>query len=155
MSTQNKISWQAPEFKHYEKTAGWYVTLIAVAILIAGFFIVQKDIFAAVTTIILAGLVVLFSRQKPEIVPIEIDSKAVKFGKIEFPYKQIKHFWVVHNERHKTINLRTTTYVNNTIILELGDQNPDEVRNFLMQYLPEHEATEETFAQRLMHWLKF
>lgn len=155
MSTQNKISWQAPEFKHYNKTIGWYVALISIAILISGFFVVQKDIFAAITTIILAGLVLLFSKQKPEIVPIEINDKTVKFGQIEYPYKQIKHFWVVHNERHKTVNLRTTTYVNNTIILELGTQNSEEVRNFLLKYLPEHETTDETFAQRLMHWLKF
>jgi hypothetical protein len=64
-------------------------------------------------------------------------------------------FFIVHNERHQAVNLETTTLVNSQIILELGSQNPEEVRIFLLQYLPEHEKTEETPAQKFMHWLKF
>lgn len=151
----NKLSWQAPEFKTYDKTTGWYVTLISITILIVGFFIIQKDIFASITTAILGALVVIFSRQKPEIVTIELDHKAVKIGNIEIPYKQIKHFWVVHKEHHKTVNMETTTLVNNMIILELNGQDPEKVRMFLSQHLPEHELTEPTPIQRLTHWLKF
>ena len=155
MSMDNKLSWQAPEFKTYDKTTGWYVTLISITILIVGFFIIQKDIFASITTAILGALVVIFSRQKPEIVTIELDHKAVKIGNIEIPYKQIKHFWVVHKEHHKTVNMETTTLVNNMIILELNGQDPEKVRMFLSQHLPEHELTEPTPIQRLTHWLKF
>lgn len=155
MTNFEKLSWQAPEFKHYEKNAGWYVSLISITILIVGFFLIQKDIFAAVTTGILGALIVLFSRQKPEIINIEIDNKAVKIGNVEIPYKQIKHFWVVHKEHHKTVNMETTTLVNNMIILELNDQDPEKVRMFLSKHLPEHELTEPTPIQRLTHWLKF
>jgi hypothetical protein len=155
-TTGAKISWQAPEFRHYEKSAGWYVTLISIVILVMAFFvIVQKDIFAAVTMGLIGLLIIFFSRQKPETIPIELTHKSVKYRNIEFPYKQIKHFWVVHNERHKTVNFETTTFVNNTIILELNDQDPEIIRQFLLQYLPEHEETEETTIQKLMHWLKF
>jgi hypothetical protein len=155
MSIGEKLSWQAPEFRTYEKNSGWYVTLISVAILIIGFFVIQKDLFAAITTAILAVLVVIFSKQKPEIVSIEMDHKAVKIGNIEVPYKQIKHFWVVHKEHHKTLNMETTTLINNMIILELGSQDPENVRMFLSQHLPEHKQTEPTPIQRLTHWLKF
>ncbi len=155
MTTPQKISWHAPEYRHYEKNAGWYVTLISIVILIIGFFLVQKDAFAAITTGLLGVLVVVFSRQKPEIVPVELDHKALKMGKIEIPYKQIKHFWVVHNEKHKTVNLETTTLVNNMVILELEDQDPEQIRQFLSRYLPEHPETEPTPIQRITHWLKF
>jgi hypothetical protein len=63
---------------------------------------------------------------------------------------------VVNSENHKTLNLETTTYINNLVILELEDQNPEEIRSFLQDYLPEHpQNTRETFAQKLMHKLKF
>ncbi|MCL5774932.1 MAG: hypothetical protein M1333_01835 [Patescibacteria group bacterium] len=155
MTNQHKISWQAPEYRHYEKNAGWYVTLVSIVILIMAFFIVQKDVFAAVTTGLLGILVVIFSRQKPETVEMELDHKRVKVGNIEVPYKQIKHFWVVHNEKHKTVNLETTTLVNNMLILELEHLDPEHVRMFLSQYLPEHEETEPTMVQRITHWFKF
>ena len=129
--------------------------MVSIVVLIVGFFVIQKDLFAAITTGLLGVLVVVFSRQKPEVVPVELDHRALKMGNIEVPYKQIKHFWVVHDEKHKTVNLETTTLVNNMIILELEDQDPEEVRQFLSRFLPEHPETQATFIQRLTHWLKF
>ncbi|MBI3232302.1 MAG: hypothetical protein HYZ51_04460 [Candidatus Doudnabacteria bacterium] len=156
MSNKNSISWQALEFKHYEKNAGWYVTLVSIAILIAGFFIiVQQDYFAAITIMILAALIVYFSRQKPEIVEIHLTSKGLHTGNLHIPYKQIKHFWMVDKEPHKTVNFETSTFVNRLMIVELDEQDPEEVRQFLLAYLPEHHETEPTLSQKVIHWLKF
>ncbi len=152
---QINISWQAPEFKAYEKNTGWYVTLFAVGILVIGFFVIQKDLFAAITMAIITGCVFFFSKQRPEIIDISLSTKGVHYGNLHFPYKQLKSFWIVNTENHKTLNIITTTYVNNLLILELEDQNTDEIREFLYKFLPEHEESKETFAQRLMHHLKF
>lgn len=158
MSNQNQktISWQAPEFRHYQKDPAWYTTLIAITILIVGYFFIQKDYFGAITIAIIGAMLVYFSRQIPETVDIELDHKHVKFGNMLFPYKHLKSFWIVYSDNHKTLNLESTTYINNLIILELQDQDPDEIRNFLLNYLPEHpEKTRETFAQKVMHLFKF
>ena len=158
MSNQNQniISWQAAEFKHYPKNLGWYVTLVSIAILVIAFFVfVEVDIYAAVCLGIIAILIILFSRQKPQIVEIELNSKGVRFGNLSYPYKQLKYFWVVHNERHQTVNFHTSAFVNNILILELEDQDPDQVRDFLIKHLPEHSETEETSSQKIMHRFKF
>jgi len=157
MPDQNKnISWQAPEFRYYPKNAGWYITLISVAVLTVAFFIiVESDIFAAVSIGLIAVLIVLFSRQKPQLVNVELNNKGVKFDNLFYPYKQLKYFWVVNNPRHKTINFHTTAFLNNTLILELENQNPETAREFLLQYLSEHQETDETAIQRIMHRVKF
>ena len=153
---QNSISWTALEFRHYEKSVGWYVTLLAVFALITAFFVlVQKDWFGAICTVLLAGLIVFFSRQQPKAVEITVDSKGVSYGKIFHSYKQLKSFWVVHNQNHKTLNLHTTAHFNNLLILELEEQNPETVREFLTAFLPEHPETEESSIQKVMHWFKF
>jgi hypothetical protein len=157
MSNENQnLSWEAWEFKHYPKNLGWYVVLIAVTIMVMAFFIIiQSDIFAAVSLGILALLIIFFSRQKPERVEIDLNSKGVRFGNITYPYKQLKYFWVVHNERHQTINFHTSALLNSVLILELENQDPEEAREFLLQYLPEHSESEETAVQKVMHRLKF
>jgi MFS superfamily sulfate permease-like transporter len=155
MPNQNKISWQAPEYKHYEKNIGWYVTAVSIIVLIVAFFIIiQSDIFAAVSIAIIGALLLFFSRQKPQIVDIELNENGVKFGNLFYPYKQLKYFWVVHNPRHQTINFHTSAMVNNVFILELEEQDPEIARRFLMQYLPEHSETEETAIQKIMHRFK-
>lgn len=158
MSNQNQkpLSWQAWEFKHYPKNAGWYITFISITVLVLAFFIiVENDIFAAVSLAIIAALVLGFSRQKPQRVDIELTSRGVNFGNLFYPHKQIKHFWVVNNDRHRTVNFHTSAFVNNILVVELEDQDPDEVRDFLIRHLPEHPETEETTSQKIMHRFKF
>jgi len=153
---QKSVSWTAPEFRHYEKSVGWYVTLVAVFTLITIFFIlIQKDWFGAICSILLGGLIVFFSKQHPKEMEIVLDSKGVAYGKIFLSYKQLKSFWVVNNQNHKSLNIETTAHFNNMLILELEDQDPEEVKDFLIQFLPEHHETQETGIQRIMHWFKF
>lgn len=153
---QKIISWQAPEFRHYPKNTGWYITLIALSLIVIVFFIiVEKDVFAAICLALITALIIIFSRQKPEMVRIELNNVGIKFGKLMYPYKQLKYFWVVNNENHKTVNFHTAAMVNNVVILELENQNPEQVREYLLKYLPEHHETEETQVQRIMHKLKF
>lgn len=154
--TEKTISWEAHEFRHYPKNIGWYVTLIAITILIMGFFaIVQSDIFAAVCLGIIGMLVIFFSRQAPKLTTIEIDNKGIKFGDLFYPYKQLQYFWIVNNDNHKTINFHTSAFINNTVILELADQDPEKIRQHLLVHLIEHTETEETGPQRMMHRFKF
>lgn len=154
-TNQTIISWQAPEFRHYEKNHAWYITLAAVSILIIGFFAVERDFFAAVCLAIIAAFIFFFAGQKPQTVIIELNNRGVAFGSLMFPYKQIKYFWVVHNDNHKTLNLQTTAALNNLMILELEQQDPEEIRRFLLAYLPEHAETEGTPVQKIIHRFKF
>ena len=131
------------------------MALISIAILLIIFFVIQKDNFAAVTMGILAVLVGLFSLQKPREVTIVLGDNAVNFGSVEFPYKQIKYFWIVDTQNHRTLNLEISTVISHTLIIELLDQDEREIRNFLKQHLQEHHETRETLAQRAAHKLKF
>lgn len=158
MSNENQktLGWQALEYKYYEKSVGWYVALVSVFILLMAFFIIiESDIFAAVCLGLICVLIIIFSRQVPQQVAIELTDRGIKFGNLFYPYKQIKYFWVVHNAHHQTVNLQTSALINNTVILELDNQDPEAVRNFLLAYLPEHPATEATAAQKVMHRFKF
>jgi hypothetical protein len=153
---QNTISWQAHEFRHYPKNIGWYVTLVSITILVIAFFVlVQSDIFAAVCIGIISLLVIFFSRQTPELTNIELSNKGITFGNLFYPYKQLQYFWIVNNENHKTLNFHTSAFVNNTVILELENQDPDNIRLHLLNHVIEHTETEETGPQRIMHKFKF
>jgi uncharacterized membrane protein YobD (UPF0266 family) len=156
LSNTPSISWQADEFKYYPKNIGWYVTVVCVTILIVAFFIiVQEDIFAAASLGIVGILTILFARHKPSRVQIKLDERGIYFDKLFYPYKQIKYFWVVHNTRHQTINLHTSALINNVVILELENQDPEVIRKFLIQHIPEHPETQETQIQKIMHKFKF
>lgn len=152
---QTLLSWQAPEFRHYPKNAAWYITLIIVAVLIIAFQLLQKDIFGAISILIFTIFVIIFSWQRPRLINIRLTTSGVAVDESFIPYKSIRYFWLVNNENHRTLNMETTAYLNRTLILQLDDQDPEQVRETLVKSVPEHPKTEETLAQRIMHRLKF
>jgi hypothetical protein len=157
MAQKEKLlySWQAPEFRHYEKNIAWYITLFVITGLIMAFLVMQKDIFGAISVFIFGIFIFIFSRQKPRDVNIYLTTEGIRIDESFIPHKSIKHFWVVANENHKTLNVETTAYLNRTIIIQLADEDPDIVRSTMAQLAPEHSEVNETFAQRVMHRLKF
>jgi hypothetical protein len=149
------LTWEAPEFKHYNKSVGWYSLLFVILFLLVAYQIITADYFGAATMVILGVLIVLFGRRKPQIVHITLNNEGVTLGDLEIPYRHFHHFWIVDTNDHKTLNLEASTYLKQTIIIELADQDPEEVRDFMQRYLPEAERVLPSFSQRMSQKLRF
>ncbi len=149
----NTISWEALEFKPYTKNTGWYAGLVTVAVILIGLSIWRKDIFGAVSLMVIAGIVFYLFNKEPKAIKITLAPTGIYQGESFLPYKAIRNFWLVESV-HQTLNLETTAYLNRIQVIELGNQDGEEVREYLLQYLTEHETGEETFAQQVMHRFK-
>ncbi len=148
-------SWEAREYPHYKKNFAWYVTASAVLVLIIGFQIVQEDIFGAVTLAILGTLAMLFATIPPKMVLVLITHKGLHVEDLFIPYNKMRHFWIVDNEKHKTLNIETRAFLQKILVLELHDQDPEKIRGLLQEALPELDETEPTISQKFMDWFKF
>lgn len=156
MSNKNNyLEWEAPEFKEYAKSWIWYVGLMTIGLLLAAYQTYVGDYFGATTVIILALLVAWFANRKPEIITIILDNEGITLGNMRIPYKHFKHFWVVNTKEHKTLNLEASTYLKQTVIVELADEDPDEVRRIVSKHVQESEAAAPSFSQRIAHRFNF
>jgi hypothetical protein len=149
------LEWQAPEFRHYSKNAAWFITFVIIALLLVLYQAFQKDWFGAITLGILAGLFGAFALHRPKEVTVSISTQGLHIDDTHIPYAQIKHFWIVDNNRHKTLNIETTAYLNHILTIELHEQDSEEVQEILAELLPEHTENQETLAQRIAHRFKF
>jgi hypothetical protein len=149
------LEWQAPEFRHYPKNAAWFITYAIIVALLVAYEIVQHDWFGAISIIIIAGLFAAFALHKPKEVMIRLTTHGLHIDDTNIPYDNIRHFWIVDTENHKTLNIETTAYLNHQLSIELHEQDPDEVQEILEELLPEHEQTQETAIQKIAHRFKF
>lgn len=149
------ISWTAPEFRHYDKSLTWYIITVAVVVLLVALAVFRSDVFGAISIIIIAGIVIYLSTRTPETITVELTNKGIQVGPAFHGYKGIRHFWIVDTAAHQTLNFETTSYLNRMQVIELEDQDPETIKAYLLQYLPEHDEKEETAAQRFMHRMKF
>ncbi len=149
------IEWEAPEFRHYPKNTAWYITLGVITSLLVAYEAFQKDWFGVISLAIIAGFVAMFARHTPRIISIQISDKGIHWGDTYIPYTHIKYFWVVDDGVHKTLNIETTAYVNHLHSIELDEQDPEFIRDILVEFLDEHEEPEPTLVQRIAHRFKF
>ena len=92
---------------------------------------------------------------RPKTVTVRITTVGLHIDDTQIPFNNIKQFWIVDNDNHKTLNIETTAYLNHQLAIELEDQDADEVHEILSELLPEKEEQAETMAQRISHRLKF
>lgn len=153
---QKQITWLAPEFIHYPKSLFWFVIVIVMGLGLLTYFLFQKDFLTATLFALLLLTVLYFSKTKSKTVHIMLSSQGIKLNNTKLSYQQIKSFWIVYEPPEvKTLNFETTAYLNHFLTLQLSDQNPVEIREFLLQYLPEDLDRGEQFADKLARKLKF
>lgn len=150
----DSISWEALEFKQYEKGASWYAGVVIVAVATIGTAIWRKELFGTISLIAIAGLALYLLNKNPNRIIIKLTPKGIYQGEAFLPYGVIRNFWIVEAPHHRTLNLETTAYLNRVQLIELEEQDPELIRAYLSQFLQEHETRQETFAQKIMHQFK-
>jgi len=152
---ENKISWKALEYKRKEKTADWYwaVILIALAIVVASFF--THNALFAILIIISTVILLSFSITAPRMVEISINQKGITVEKEMYPFATLESFWVEsQDEENQKILLKSKKLLMPLITIPLEEHHHLDVREFLLQYLPEEEM-HEPLSQKIMERLGF
>lgn len=152
---EHKISWKAPEYKRKEKTSDWYwaVILISLAMVIASF--VLHNTFFAIIIIISTAILMSFSIIAPKIVNISINQKGITVEKETYPFATLEAFWVESiDEDNQKILLKSKKLIMPLIAIPLEEHHHLDIREFLLQYLPEIEM-HEPLSQKIMEKLGF
>lgn len=155
MKKTNQISWEAPEFPYYQKGTAWYLTVILISLAILAYAFWKKDYLMFATLLILSAVIVALAQKKPKTFTITLSGQGIHLNRDLYPYKNLKYFWITYQPPEiKTLNFETTSYFNRDLAVQLGDEDPNAIREFLLQYLPEDSEKEESFAERLQRNLK-
>lgn len=130
--------WRAPEFEVYEKSARWYLaaTIFLTALVIYA-LVINSPIMAI--TFILVGIVgYIHLQHDPEMVTFKITTRGVVAGKDLYPFENIKSFWIFYDPAHtKVISLHTNASMLPFVHIPLGNEDPVEVREILLDYIEE------------------
>jgi hypothetical protein len=140
-----KISWKSLEYKKKEKTADWYwaVGIITLSLIIIS--IILKNYSFVILLIIGVITIFIFSTKDPEILEITIDKRGLIVNKNMYPFASLESFWIDISEEdnHKLI-LRSKKTFMTLIIIPIDEMHHLDIRDFLLNFLPEIEMHEPT-----------
>jgi hypothetical protein len=155
-------SWQFPEHTKHERSKKWYFfafTLIAmlVTVSITGLNItffkiagqpftlsIDKNYLLIVLLILFLILYLYYERKEIENITIFLTEDGVVFNNKLMEYSAFDHFYLVYFPPNvKNLYLQPKNILRPLIIIPLGDENPIEVREILLDYLKENLEKEE------------
>lgn len=149
-----EITWEAPEFTPQDRSPDWFWALgiIAVSLMIAA--ILFGNVLFAIVVLISAVTITLLALRDPRILEFTVNSRGIQAGDTLYPYSSIKSFWVENSPEEQKILLQSERIFMPYIVIPIEEVDPEEVRNFIIQYIPEEEHIE-PISQQLMEYLGF
>ena len=73
-----------------------------------------------------------------------------------FPYSHINAFWLIYQPPYvKTLNLSIHKRIYSDVVIQLGNQNPNDLLEYLCGQIPELEGKNERFADVVLRLLRF
>lgn len=147
MERSKKISWEAFEHIQIERSSDWYWILGIVAVGGAVLAIFFNNLLLALLILIGTFTIFLQSNGEPAIKRYEINRTGVVSGQSIYPFSSLESFWVIDEDGwdRDRILIKSKKLFMPLIIIPLGETvMPDEIRDYLLEYLPEEQMSEPT-----------
>jgi hypothetical protein len=139
------ISWEAPEYIMYEKGTAWRTTAVLITVVAAVLGVYYGAWTFSLAIVTFAIVYYLLQLEHPHDVEIKISNIGIKVGQRKYSFGKIKNFWIIYEPPHtKTLNIKVTGEFVPEITIQLGDQDPAVIREFLIKKIPELEGKTES-----------
>lgn len=149
------ISWIAPETIIHQRGPTWKIVMsLVICLAIGGGIYYGAWTFSlAIATFAIAYFVI--NLQHPRAIEIKISDIGIKVGYKKYAYSQIKAFWILYDPPYvQTLNIRVVGQVIDDITIQLGNQSPADLREFLMTKIPELEGQTEKLSDIFLRLFK-
>ena len=150
------IVWRAHEYVHTEKNSDWYWALGLIAVAGALFALMSGNVLFAVLILIASFVLALFATIKPKHIEFAVTQRGIRIDNELLPYNSLESFAVdeISPNHIPKLIIESKKLFSPHIVIPIEEVSPDDVHDFLMNYLPEDDHMEPV-THRLMEWLGF
>lgn len=148
----NSIRWIGFEYEHTEKGSDWFWAVGIIALCCAVIAIIYDNMLFGIFIILAGVTMMMLAKRPPEIIEYAITPKGLMVGKTIYLYKHIHSFWVdTHVKQHPELLIKTKKNLSRLFVIPIrpGTADPHDIRDYLLQALPE-EHMEETLSHQIM-----
>ncbi len=150
-----KISWEALEYEHREKTPDWFWVLGLVSLVLVIWAVVYKSFLFAALVVVGAFTMALYASRKPRLVKFEISQKGVTIKNTLYPYKHLHSFCAREDHRGRKIIFQSQKAIMPHFSIPVRDEADfEEIKALLLEHLPEEEHPE-SLSEVIMERLGF
>lgn len=149
--------WETEEYYFQEKTSDWYWAVGIIGVSISVLAVIFSNALFSLLILLSTFALALFGSKRPSVVRFEVSKKGIMIDNTLYPFGTLESFWVEDN-RHigkpSKLIIKSRRMVVPLIALPLGEVNPEEVRDFLMDHLLENHHVE-PLGQKILEYFGF
>ncbi len=149
------FSWTFQERENHLHDQRWYLGALLVVILLLLYSFVTGNILFAIL-IIIASFTILLLHRNDETVSVYFTEAEVVVNNIEYRYSDLRNFFIIYQPPGiKKLFIVPSSILRPRLTLKLEDQNPADIRAFLLEKIDEDESrTDEPVSERFSRYLK-
>lgn len=144
------LSWSGPLSYHHPNPRAVLVVTLALFAIATLVQIFQHSIITTIFFAMLGAMVLLHAKKKPRQGHFTIDPLGLKINGRRYNFREIKSFWIDYRPEFeiRELVIQLKKWYSAYIKIPFDEQNPIQIRQLLIDYIPEVEH-EETLADTL------
>lgn len=151
------MTWRAFDHIKEKKSSDWFWIVGIVAVAIAVLAIFFNNVLLALLVALATFASFMLAHSAPRTIEYEISRRGIRAGDIIYTFSSLESFWMIDEDgfERDRILLKSHKMFMPLITIPLGNNvNIEEVRECMLEYLPEEEI-HEPLSEYIMHLLGF
>ena len=130
------FNWQIDEYPRYNRGIFWYIFMLGGGLALLIYAVITANFLFALIIVMFAMIMYLTNLKAPAKIEFGITDLGVVIGETFYPYKDIKRYWFIYEPPEvKNVYFEFKSPFSPRISVDLGDMNPNAVRQVLGRFL--------------------
>lgn len=135
---QDLFVWETPAYERHDRGKKWYIIMGLVALGLVTYAVIVGNILFAFIILIAAIIITLAGNERPHKVLVQVGENGVVVNGDFLLFDDIDHFAIVYQPPHiRVLYLYPKSVFRHRVRIQLGGQDPVQIRNHLTQYVEE------------------
>jgi hypothetical protein len=149
------VTWTASEFVAHDKSAGWYILLIAGTLALAVLvFFITKDVISVGVVIVAGLLLAVYGAHQPRQLEYVVNNSGIGIGQKHYSYHEFKSFSVVPEGAFSSLVFMPLKRFAVPTTVYYAPDDEDRILSILSDYLPLEEHRRDA-VDSLMRRIRF
>lgn len=138
IESQDAFVWEVPEHERHERGPRWYVAMGLIALLLTAYAVWTNNFLFAFIILLSAIILVIAGNERPRKMLVQIGDNGIVYNGSFFAFNELQQFAIVYQPPNiKVLYVYPKGTFRPRMRILLGEQNPLDLRNHLLQYLQE------------------
>lgn len=133
-----EFKWEAPEFDKKEKSKSWFIIPAIITIVLGLLALFSENILFLIVIVMAFFVFYIYANKDPRIIKFKLNEKGIEIENKLYDFDELRSFWIFYNPpEQKELSFRSRKTLLPYIHIPITDEDPIEIRKFLLKFIPE------------------